>query len=102
MIFDMSYFYESPFIGNGLNEATRFRLHNLEEIPLGRNGLTDFLADFGLFVFIFIFSHIYNGFKLYRAKDQVFCLIAIGVIAMLLFGGQLFNHIFFGVLSFFQ
>lgn len=101
LLFDLSYIYESPLIGNGLNEASRFRLHNLEEIPLGQgNGLTDFLADFGLIMSIFIFWLIYKGFRLYKPGDQVFCLIAIGVIVMLLLGGQLFNHIFFWCLVF--
>jgi len=96
MIFDLSYFYDSPIFGNGLNEITRYRFHGIDEIALGHgNGLTDFLADFGLIVFIIVFCFIYRGIANHSPDDNVFPLLAALVLIMLLFSETYFNHPFF-------
>ena len=96
MLFDLSYFYESPIIGNGLNEITRFRFHGIHEIALGQgNGLTDFLANFGLIVFIVVVWFIYRGMASYSPEDNIFPLLATLVLFLLLFSEHYFNHPFF-------
>ena len=96
MLFDLSYFVESPIIGNGLNEITRFRLHGTHEVALGHgNGLTDFLADFGLIVFIVVVWFIYRGMASFSPEDNVLPLLATLVLFLLLFSEAYFNHSFF-------
>jgi hypothetical protein len=96
MVFDLFYFYESPIIGNGLNEITRFRFHGIHERALGHgNGLTDFLADFGIIVFIVVVWFIYRGIASYSPEGNVFPLLATLVLFLLLFSEAYFNHPFF-------
>lgn len=96
MLFDLSYIYESPMIGNGLNEITRFRLHDIDQIALGQgNGLTDFIADFGLIVFAIVFRLIYLGIASYNEGDKISSVLSTVVILMLLFSETYFNHPFF-------
>jgi hypothetical protein len=102
MFFDLFYFYQSPIIGNGLNEVTRYRFNDSELLREGHgNGLTDFLADFGLIAFIIIFRIFFKGISSFRHEDKIFSITALLVLAMILFSGHFFNHLFFWCILFF-
>ncbi|MBL19243.1 MAG: hypothetical protein CMC82_05380 [Flavobacteriaceae bacterium] len=101
ILFDLTYIYESPFIGNGLNEITRFRLHNIDAIALGHgNGLTDFLADFGLIAFGVVLWLIYGGITDLNPKDKITPFLAMVVLLLILNGEPYFNHPFFWCIIF--
>jgi hypothetical protein len=96
MLFDLTYIYESPLIGNGLNDITRFRFHDIDDLSAGHgNGLTDFIADFGLIVFAVMVWLIYQGISSYNRGDKISPVLWTLVILMLLFSETYFNHPFF-------
>lgn len=101
-LFDMHYIKENPLIGNGLHESTRYRNHNLEFISDGHgNGLTDFIAKFGLLSFLFLII-CWHRFVL-EYTTSLFTVYALLLVYMtVLFSEPMLNYPFFWFFFFLQ
>lgn len=78
-LFDFKYISESPFIGNGLNEATRYRFH-LDNVITGySNGFTDFVAKFGIIITFVYMAYVFKGLNMLTnsVNKSLYCLAII-------------------------
>lgn len=99
-VMDYHYFKKNPLTGNGLPYITRYSDHidifEPEELGGFGNGLTNFIASFGLlFVLVFFIKTANNLFKkfTYKIYFSIF-------LALILFGEQFINYPFIWTLLF--
>jgi len=92
LLFDFYYIQKSPVFGNGMHESTRYSEHALDTIASGHgNGLTDFVAKFGLLGFLF-FIYCWVAFS---RSSNLGPMLSIGLLLVLLttlFSEPLFNY----------
>ena len=66
LIMDLQYIKSSPFFGNGLHDETRFRFHPWIDENIGHgNGMSNFMAYWGIPFFIFWFIVFYRFINQY-------------------------------------
>ncbi|MFC6876174.1 hypothetical protein [Flavobacterium myungsuense] len=95
LIFDWYYIQKHPFIGNGLNEKTRYSEHQYlfvgekgDAIASG-NGFTGYLASLGVF---FLIGFFYFLWKATNRQGLFFAFIVVLVVLLNLQGEQWFNY----------
>lgn len=97
-LFDMHYIEKHPLFGNGLSDATRFADHpQLTIADLGHgNGLSNFVATFGLVGAILYFGGLLTGRIAVTLRDR---LIFVFVVTIIVFGEQFLGYpLFLGLL----
>jgi hypothetical protein len=90
IMMDLLYIQSSPIIGNGYHLETRYRFHpNLKTTGFG-NGLTDFIADWGLVLFFWWLYTVYSIAR--KTSNSLFVsLFSVFIILVLLNGQQFLN-----------
>lgn len=77
MLFDKHYIDKHPFVGNGLNEKTRFADHPFlwgEATGMG-NGLTGFLANWGFIALLYYLVLVYKSLPFKKIDRWIFIFI---------------------------
>jgi hypothetical protein len=103
-VFDWEYVKARPFTGWGLHDKTRYALHGGEarsELWSGMgNGLSDFVAKFGLIGLITFACLVWSGLFRLSRWDKKLAFIALGLIFIMLNGECFLNRPFFMSLMF--
>jgi hypothetical protein len=89
---DFTYMRESPVLGNGLHELTRYRYHSSYMIGGHGNGLTDFIAKFGALGFLTFIWCAYRGFLVTGQQGPARSALIIVAVMLTLTGEQMLNH----------
>jgi hypothetical protein len=95
LIFDWHYIQKHPFIGNGLNEKTRYSEHQYlfvgekGDVIASGNGFTGYLASLGVFFIIIFF---YFLWKAVNREGLFFAYIVVFVVLLNLQAEQWFNY----------
>lgn len=100
IVMDYNYIKKNPLTGNGLTAETRFSDHikyfDIEELSGFGNGLSNFIASFGLLFVLFVLGSITrNIFR--TSKNRFFGFIGL---ILILFGEQFINYPLFWALLF--
>jgi len=99
---DILDFAKSPWVGLGQAKETRFGGKTEKRVIHRNNGVTDFLATFGLFAFCLYFILILlslNSLCRYHNYDTRFALFALGAVLLIGFSEVYFSKVFFIALS---
>ena len=70
LIMDSQYIFASPLIGNGLKKETRFRFHRwIKDENFGHgNGMSNFIAYWGIPLFLYWIYCVYNFTRCFKIK----------------------------------
>ncbi|WP_439183597.1 O-antigen ligase family protein [Carboxylicivirga taeanensis] len=99
---DLKDLTKSPFVGLGQAKETRFAGETDERTIHRNNGVTNFLATFGLVGFSLYFILMYSSFQSlcnYYGFDRRFAVWALLIILMIGFSEEYFSKVFFMALS---
>ncbi len=83
LIFDWYYIKTSPIFGNGPHEITRYRFHQTDRLDGQGNGLSSFVAKYGLLGFVCFVYHLYIGFSRSFGKSKKIFLAIFIILASL-------------------
>jgi hypothetical protein len=103
---DMQYILSQPLTGNGLDVSTRFRLHPWVTEDLGNgNGMSNFLACWGIPFFLFWLYCVYRFAHIFTQKKSIILFFLI-MLLLILQGEQFLNYpmflIFFSMPGFYS
>lgn len=103
---DMQYILSQPLTGNGLDVSTRFRLHPWVTEDLGNgNGMSNFLACWGIPFFLFWLYCVYRFAYTFTQKKSI-ALFFLIMLLLILQGEQFLNYpmflIFFSMPGFYS
>lgn len=89
---DMQYILSQPFTGNGLDVSTRYRFHPgvTEDIGNG-NGMSNFIAIWGIPFFLFWLYSVYRYTYIYTQKKSI-SLFVLTILVLILQGEQFLNY----------
>lgn len=93
-IFDWYYIQKHPFIGNGLDETTRYANHKYlfigekGDVIGSGNGFTGTIASLG---FLYVFGYLYFLWKATAVKNKIFSCLILLVVILNLQGEQWLN-----------
>ncbi len=99
---DLYDFSQSPLVGLGRSEQTRFGGETDKRKIHRNNGVTNFLATYGAVIFLLYFILIYRGFKSLCWSyefNRLFSLFALGAILLIGFSEVFFTRVFFIALT---
>lgn len=102
---DLQYILSQPFTGNGLDFSTRYRFHPEVTKDIGNgNGMSNFIAVWGIPFFLFWLYSVYRFTYLYTQKKTI-SLFFSTVLILILQGEQFLNYpmflIFLSIPSFY-
>jgi hypothetical protein len=98
-LFDWQYIKESPVVGNGLHEETRYRYH-LDDLLSGySNGFTDYIAKFGLLGLLLFLYYLFRSMRI-LSGSLVKSLWACLLLCIMLNGQAFLNYPFYMSLMF--
>jgi hypothetical protein len=103
---DMQYIMSQPFTGNGLDVSTRYRFHPWVKEDIGNgNGMSNFIACWGIPFFLFWFYCAYRFAYLFTRKKSVAFFFMV-MMVLVLQGEQFLNYpmflIFFSIPTFYN
>ncbi len=99
---DLEDFMNSPFVGVGRSDTMRFQDSEDNRQRHRNNGVTDFLAVYGLPIFILYFGYLYWGFYCYNRRFQRssnYSVLALGAVFLIGFSEIYFTKVFFIALT---
>jgi hypothetical protein len=89
---DFEYIQSSAWYGNGLHYSTRYRFHPWVTEDIGHgNGMSNFIAFWGIPLFIFWLREVYRIFKR-RISYKFLSLICVLILLLVLQGEQFLNY----------
>lgn len=92
LIMDLEYIASSPWFGNGLHYTTRYRFHPWVTEDIGHgNGMSNFIAFWGIPVFLLWMFWVYQFFKK-RVYNGILASLAMVIIVLMLQGEQFLNY----------
>lgn len=95
---DFNDFFSSPFVGVGRSDTMRFQDSQDDRQRHRNNGVTDFLAIYGLPIFLLYFALLYRGFQTYSnvyGSNRFFSLLALGTVFLIGFSEIYFTKVLF-------
>ena len=98
-VLDFNDFLDNPFFGLGRAEETRFKGITDHKLNHRNNGVSNYLATYGLFAFVFYFFLIYSTFrytcKYYSMNKPYYAFFGLLLIWFIGFSEDYFNYPFF-------
>jgi O-antigen ligase len=99
---DLDAFISSPVVGVGRSDTMRFQDSEDNRQRHRNNGVTDFLAVYGLPLFLMYFAWMYRGFYSYcrvHQFNQYYSWMALGAVFLIGFSEIYFTKVFFIALT---